>query len=1514
MSTIKQIPELSDECISAFKKLSARNIQNCQDFDALAKSVGYTDESFVNFLKDTSYSEKTLENYKKYMQSASTASSKFAATLKSVAANMAIMLAINLAIKGAAWIWDKVNVTVAETKEKYDELASSLQTMQSEYDTLSAKNPDELTSAEIQRLEYLNKRIELEQRLLDIQQHKIYSEELDTGFTASFDKDTQKYKLNDNSYISDIKVSEAAIASYNRASDAVEQYADNENKLVDAQLQREEEETKLAKVQDDLFIRMSDAQKEYDNLQAMIDSGLLTTSETKIAQESLEEWKNRLNEIKEAYNEIDNILNTPLNNLSSLDDKLTNISAEDLKKNFNSDEIAKLNSGEIKFDKNASIDNLKELLGDLQDCADENPIEAKTEVSDPWDYSETLSQLDAMSEKFDTLDKTYSKLFNSDEKIGLEDLTSINEAFSDISGIEDYVKRLQEAGQNTEEVQAVMNDLTTAYIEQTGILNNVTNENASLIQSMLQEMGVANAEELVTNALSSSMDNLALEKQYVALTSNDLVNATAEDINALYNEGVISDQTKEQLALLALQKQLANNTVIKTDADIQNLLSLANAAGIAQSAIANAKNRIANAGAGRLYSNNPDKAKKVIQGLVDDYTYTPISYNPVQATYNGGSGTAAAKKNGGGSGGSGGSGSSASEDTYEKQMDFFEERIKKLDNAVSLLKTNLDNVYGSAAKIKLINAEYDLLKEKTKNTTDALAMYEAKAAEALGKIPADLRDRVVNGAVNITDFIGKGNEDTVEAIEDYQNWADKVDDVKASLAELKKTMRELELEKFNAIVEEFTEKFDVRDSGIDNISKQIALLEEAGAVIGVSLYEEQKEQAKKQLQDLQKEKEALVKQLNESISSGRLEVGSDEWLDAAKQLQELDGNILDCKKSIEEFDNAIQELHWKNLERIEDRFSAISSELENLLGLMDDLDVAFEDGTWTEDGITQLGLIAQQYEKAAYEVEMYQKEIDSLNEAYLRGDYSTDEYIEKLGDLKDAQWDSVNDMEDAKDAIIDIYKERIDIMTEAIEKEIEERQKATDAKIEELEAEKELNDYREQLLQKQKSVVDLERQIAAMSGDTTAATVAKRKKLEQQLSEARADLDTFNKEHSIETQKEALEQSQEDFEEQKNAEIEALEETLKDEGLLIEEAFETAKINSETIAAKIEEIARKYGIKISADVTDPWKNGEGAIASYGEVLTVQSSGFIAVLQGVEDEIYKMQGKADEANRTISDIFGDKSDQLVNDLNEAYTSAENLRNVAQSLKDSFVQAFDGSGYNFDSLINKINDVTNAANAAKSAAGSVGGDSGTVEQKQVKGYHLVIKYEGGKETEIKSKTFKSIQEANDYYFKNESNFAQFLTGNKKTGHSVRPVYYAKGIKKTQSGGYAWTQDPNGTSKTNELVVNKDGSVLTYLKPGTTVFNNKSTETLYDFANDPSEFFKKYVSTDKFYYNTPTFSNFPKTNSNCVTLEIGNMVNVEGNVSDQNLALVQKAAQDAVNKSWAEINRQMRHNGAF
>lgn len=219
------------------------------------------------------------------------------------------------------------------------------------------------------------------------------------------------------------------------------------------------------------------------------------------------------------------------------------------------------------------------------------------------------------------------------------------------------------------------------------------------------------------------------------------------------------------------------------------------------------------------------------------------------------------------------SGSSTKEkkDEYKELFDFFERRIKNLNAALSLLKTNLDNVTGSFAKNKLIDAEIAISEEKFKNYSDALNMYTEKANEALSKLPSDIAEKVKDGAVDLTTFIGDGNKDVVEAIKDYEQWADKVADCKQELAELKTAIRQLELEKFNNIVEEFTNQFDLREDGKDLISKQIALLKEAGELIGESFFNKQIEQSKKQLELLEAEKAKLVEQMESALASGRVD-------------------------------------------------------------------------------------------------------------------------------------------------------------------------------------------------------------------------------------------------------------------------------------------------------------------------------------------------------------------------------------------------------------------------------------------------------------------------------------------------------------------------------------------------------------------------------------------------------------------------------------------------------------------
>lgn len=174
-------------------------------------------------------------------------------------------------------------------------------------------------------------------------------------------------------------------------------------------------------------------------------------------------------------------------------------------------------------------------------------------------------------------------------------------------------------------------------------------------------------------------------------------------------------------------------------------------------------------------------------------------------------------------------------------------------------------------------------------------------------------------------------------------------------------------------------------------------------------------------------------------------------------LTDVEGSILDCKKAIEEFDNELLELNWQIFESVQTQFDNISSELGNLAGLFDDFnDIRVSDGkgTWTKEAIATLGLYAQQYETAKYQVEQYGEAIDKLNQDYMNGRYSATEYMDKLADLSKEQWEAVNASESLEDAIYDLNETRVNEEIKVIEDEIDAYKKLTDQTIKNLEAQK----------------------------------------------------------------------------------------------------------------------------------------------------------------------------------------------------------------------------------------------------------------------------------------------------------------------------------------------------------------------------------------------------------------------------------------------------------------------------
>ena len=418
-------------------------------------------------------------------------------------------------------------------------------------------------------------------------------------------------------------------------------------------------------------------------------------------------------------------------------------------------------------------------------------------------------------------------------------------------------------------------------------------------------------------------------------------------------------------------------------------------------------------------------------------------------------------------------------------------------------------------------------------------------------------------------------------------------------------------------------------------------------------------------------------------------------------LSDVEGGILDCKKAIEEFDNELLQLHWDVFDRIQGQFKDLDSELSNLRELFKDSKVTDGDSGWSKEGIAQLGLLTQQYEVAQRQIQQYNDAISKLNDDYKSGKYSATEYMDKLSDLTSGQWDAVKSSESVKEAIMELNETRINEEISAIEKEIDAYKELIDAQIEALKSAKDLHDYQRQIAEKTKSVTELERQIAAMKNDDSAATVAKRKQLEAQLAEARKALEEAEYQHSIEEQENALNKEFENYESERNAEIEKLRASLEEREALIAASFETVKQNAEIVGQEIASIAAEHGVRISDAIITAWQNGENAVASYGTVLSENSSAFIGNLIDVENEVYTLQSQANVTADSLSYMFATRADNLVNELVTSYQSEENLNNMTKALNDSLIKTLE-SGYNISSLTNAIGSIIDGVNGIASAA--------------------------------------------------------------------------------------------------------------------------------------------------------------------------------------------------------------------
>ena len=582
-------------------------------------------------------------------------------------------------------------------------------------------------------------------------------------------------------------------------------------------------------------------------------------------------------------------------------------------------------------------------------------------------------------------------------------------------------------------------------------------------------------------------------------------------------------------------------------------------------------------------------------------------------------------------------------DKFEEVFDWFEVLLEEIEDNISLMNAKLENAVGISAKKGIYSEIINTEQFKLQELYEGVKLYSDYANKLLAKVPDQYKEMAKNGAVAITNFLGEANEEVVESINNYREWAKKVTDLNQQLEETKKTIADTHVEIQNMLKDEYDNRISLITSVNDRIQGTIDLLDEEGKRSSAVMYEEMIKNSTKQLSELQSKRAEMQRALDEAVRSGDVARESSQWYEMVNAINDVDSEINDCRIDLEGFQNSINQLHWDNFEKFIDAIDNVGNEISNLGDLIDEEDIVDEVGNWTDKGITALGLYAQEMERAKYRAEQYGKEIEYLNQEYAAGKYSEDEYLEKLQELKDGQWDSIKSYEAAKKSIIDLNKTRVEAIKDGIQKEIDAYSELIDKKKEELSLQKDAHDFSKQVTEQQKNIANIQKQLAAMAGDNSASAIARRKQLEAELAAAQEELDELYYNHSVEKQQEALDKSLENYQDDKQNEMDALDESLKNEEQIIADSYATITANTESVAQTLSDIASQYGITLSDSVMQPWLDGANAIGTYQEQLDTSMSSFTQQLEALKQMYADLQNQADSAGRSMVDaINGNKS--------------------------------------------------------------------------------------------------------------------------------------------------------------------------------------------------------------------------------------------------------------------------------
>lgn len=189
---------------------------------------------------------------------------------------------------------------------------------------------------------------------------------------------------------------------------------------------------------------------------------------------------------------------------------------------------------------------------------------------------------------------------------------------------------------------------------------------------------------------------------------------------------------------------------------------------------------------------------------------------------------------------------------------------------------------------------------------------------------------------------------------------------------------------------------------------------------------------------------------------------------------------------------------------------------------------------------------------------------------------------------------------DLLEMTIKMLKKKKELEKEALKEQLDGYKKVIDAQKDLLDLQDDEYNHKREVEDQNKNISSLEAQIAELQFDTSAEGTKKRLELEEELAEAKRDLEDYQHDYSIDQQKDALDREEKRFEEYINGQIDEIDRYLDKTGEITAEAIRLINERSEALFNDLIQYNRAYGDSLDQTVIDAWNGAIGKVNEYKE--------------------------------------------------------------------------------------------------------------------------------------------------------------------------------------------------------------------------------------------------------------------------------------------------------------------------